>query len=157
MTVSKKHDFIEFLFGVSMSDRSYEDCATELESLGFEGCIREFAILLSQVSNGQLMALRSRFIQLAYLDQNLESDERKSSNSIAEAIEEALIYNLRGNDGALDQYLIARNKEFEYIQKFGVGTPMGEILASQHSEKDEQIETTPEVNQKKGLFGWLSK
>ena len=117
-----------------MNDRSYEDAADEFEKLNFFRSLTLFADCFSRLSHGELLALRSRFVQLAYLEHETEDDERKSADLIAQAIEEVIVFNLKGDPTCLNNYLEARNAEFEMVENYGIGTIAYDLLRKRIGE-----------------------
>lgn len=135
-----------------MEERSYEDAADEFEGLDFYQSISRFAECFDNLSCGELMALRSRFVQLAYFEGEPEDDERKTASQIAEALEEVILFNLKSDTPALEKYLAARNTEYEFMKDYGVGTIAHDVLTAGGSQQEP---SSPAPS--KGLFKWLSK
>lgn len=135
-----------------MEERSYEDAAEEFENLSFHQTISRFAECFAILSHGELMALRSRFIQLAYLETDSEQGERNSAHHIAEALDEVIVFNLKHDPAGLDRYLKARNAEHDFVENYGVGTIAHDLLAT---EMNRQEVDKPSL--KKSVFKWLSK
>lgn len=140
-----------------MEDRDYDDAADEFEELNFYQTISRFAECFSHLSQGELMALRSRFVQLAYLEHEPEDDERKTANLIAEAIEEVIVFKLKANPDGLDKYFRARNSELEYVKDYGIGTVAYDILRAGNEPPESPPEKLEVAPTSAGLFKWLSK
>ncbi|WPK03032.1 hypothetical protein R6U79_12540 [Pseudomonas putida] len=135
-----------------MEERSYEDAADEFEGLDFYQSISRFAGCFDNLSRGELAALRSRFVQLAYLEDDPDDDERKAAHQIAAALEEVILFNLKSSPVALENYLTARNKEYEFMRNYGVGTIAHDVLAAGDRQQEPG---SPEPA--RGLFKWLSR
>lgn len=77
-----------------MSDRSYEDAANEFDAFGFFAMVREFASNFANLSLGELMAMRSRFVHMMAGDGADEPGERQTSYLLSEALDEVIVYRL---------------------------------------------------------------
>lgn len=126
-----------------MTDRSYEEAADEFEELNFFQSVSRFSRCFSERSLGELMAMGGRFLELAYGDAESE-DERETSRFLAAAIEEVILFRLRGNQDGLQKYLAAKQAHLECLQQ----------SAPEESERgaDRPVSTSPK---KGGLFAWF--
>ncbi|MGM9428751.1 hypothetical protein [Hydrogenophaga sp. MI9] len=99
-----------------MSNRSYEAAADEFDALGFFAMVQEFASSFAELSVGELMAMRSRFVCMAAGEGVDNPDERQTSYLLSEALDEVIVYRLRGNEAGLQTYLNAKEAELERLR-----------------------------------------
>ncbi|MDN3555526.1 hypothetical protein [Halomonas maura] len=126
-----------------MSDRSYEEAADEFEELNFFQSVSRFSHCFSELSLGELMAMGGRFLELAHGDAEVE-DERETSRFLAAAIEEVIVFRLRGNEDGLQKYLAAKQAHLEYLQQ---NIP--------HASDRDTASPKPSSSTKRGLFAWF--
>ncbi|MCV2357006.1 hypothetical protein LNV09_22920 [Paucibacter sp. B2R-40] len=105
-----------------MSDRSYEDAADEFERLNWYQSIVRFNECFEAQSLGELMALGSKFLELAH--EEAEVDERETSQCFAQTIEEVILFRLKGNETGIRAYLAAKQAQLENLQKHMVAAPV---------------------------------
>src|SRR5258708_4738411 len=110
-----------------MSERSYDDWTSEFKELNFFKTMLHLSAMLAPSTPTELMALRSRFLHLAYLERNTAEDEKTSAINIAETIEEIIVFKLRTDLERLNTYMEARNLEFDRIKLFRIGSPFDQI------------------------------
>ena len=99
-----------------MSDRSYEEAADEFEELNFFQSFSRFSHSFSDLSLGELMAMGGRFLELAYSDAS-SKDERETSRFLAAALEEVIVFRLKGKQDVLKKYLAAKQVHLEQLQQ----------------------------------------
>jgi hypothetical protein len=101
-----------------MNDRSYEDAAAECDGMSFYQSVSRYADAFDNFSHGELMALGGKFLELANGFTQASDDERRTSTSLAEAIEEVILFRLAGNDEGIKSYLTAKQAHLEYLRKY---------------------------------------
>jgi hypothetical protein len=126
-----------------MSDRSYEEAADEFEELNFLQSVSRFSYCFSDLSLGELMAMGGRFLELAYSDASSE-DERETSRFLAAAMEEVIVFRLKGNQDSLEKYLAAKQVHLEELQQI--------TSAASDCDNDYSPHSSP---LKGGLFAWF--
>ena len=126
-----------------MSDRSYEEAADEFEELNFFQSVSRFSYCFSDLSLGELMAMCGRFLELAYSDASPE-DERETSRFLAAAMEEVIVFRLKGNQDALEKYLAAKQVHLAELQQI--------TSAASDCDNDYSPHSSPP---KGGLFAWF--
>ena len=126
-----------------MSDRSYEEAADEFDELNFFQSVSRFSHSFSDLSLGELMAMGGRFLDLAYSEASSE-DERKTSRFLAAALEEVIVFRLKGNQDALEKYFAAKQVHLEELQK----------ITSATSDYDNDYSPYSSTT-KGGLFAWF--
>jgi hypothetical protein len=126
-----------------MSDRSYEEAADEFEELNFFQSVSRFSYSFSDLSLGELMAMGGRFLELAYSDASSE-DERETSRFLAAAMEEVIVFRLKGNQDALEKYLAAKQVHLAELQQITSAASDCDNDYSPHSS-----------HSKGGLFAWF--
>lgn len=99
-----------------MSDRSYEAAADEFDALGFFAMVRKFTANFADMSLGELMAMRSRFVCMMAGEGVDEPGERQTSYLLSEALDEVIVYRLRGNEAGLQAYFDAKDAESARLQ-----------------------------------------
>jgi hypothetical protein len=127
-----------------MSDRSYEEAADEFEELNFFQSVSRFSYCFSDLSLGELMAMGGRFLELAYSDASSE-DERETSRFLAAAMEEVIVFRLKGNQDALEKYLAAKQVHLAELQQITSAASDCDNDYSPHSS-----------HSKGGLFAWFA-
>ena len=127
-----------------MSDRSYEEAADEFEELNFFQSVSRFSYSFSDLSLGELMAMGGRFLELAYSDASSE-DERETSRFLAAAMEEVIVFRLKGNQDALEKYLAAKQVHLAELQQITSAASDCDNDYSPHSS-----------HSKGGLFAWFA-
>lgn len=99
-----------------MSNRSFEEAADEFDSLGFFPMVQEFASNFAKLSLGELMAMRSRFVHMMAGDGVDEPGERQTSYLLSAALDEVIVYRLRGTKAGLQAYFDAKEAELERLK-----------------------------------------
>jgi len=87
--------------------------------LSFYQAVSRFAAAFEDISRGELMALGGKFLELAHGVQTASDEERRTSSSLAEAIEEVILFRLAGNDEGIRSYLAAKQAHLEYLRECG--------------------------------------
>jgi len=89
------------------------------------------------------MAMGGRFLELAYSDASSE-DERETSRFLAAAMEEVIVFRLKGNQDALEKYLAAKQVHLAELQQITSAASDCDNDYSPHSS-----------HSKVGLFAWF--
>jgi hypothetical protein len=127
-----------------MGDRDYEHVADEYDRLNFYQAVSRFSEALGEISLGELMAMGGRFLELAQGDAGTTEDERATCGCLAQAVEEAIVFRLKGDEAGLQRYFEAKLAHLQFLDKYFP------VAASSTSDK----EPAP-GNQ--GLSGWFGK
>ena len=128
-----------------MSDRDYENIADEYDHLNFYQTVSRFAGAFEHVPLGELMAMGGRFLELARGNAGTTEDEQATSGCLAQAVEEVIVFRLKGNEVGLQKYFEAKLAHLQYLDKH---FPAVASLASKEP-------VTPTTS--RGLFSWFGK
>lgn len=126
-----------------MTERSYEEASDEFENMNFFQSVSRFSHCFSELSLGELMAMGGRFLELAHRDADV-TDESETSRYLAAAIEEVIVFRLRGNEDGLQKYLKAKQAHLEYLQQY--------MPSAQSSDT---ANPEPSSSARRGLFSWF--
>jgi hypothetical protein len=133
----------------TMNDRSYEDAADEFDGLSFYQAVSRYAVAFADLSHGELMALGGKFLELASSLSETSDDERRTSASLAEAIEEVILFRLAGNNEGIRSYLAAKQAHLEYLHKYSP--------AAVAPAKNEPSAPLPARESSSWVSGWFGK
>ncbi len=128
-----------------MSDRDFDDIADEYDRLNFYQTVSRLSVAFEEVPLGELMAMGGRFLELARGDAGTTEDEQATSSCLAQAVEEVIVFRLKGNEVGLQKYLEAKLSHVQVLDKHF------SLAASPNPERP------PASTGARGPFGWFGK